>query len=274
MTIPITSPRNPRIQELVSLRNRSARDRSGQTRIEGFFEIDFALGAGAEPTALYYCPELVRPEQAATLLPTARARFGDVFELSRPVFEKAAYREGADGWLATIRMPRARLHALRLPDNPLLLVCEAVEKPGNLGAMLRTADAVGVAAVIATNSVTDIGNPNVIRASKGTVFTVPCVETTTPEAIAWLQQRGLGIVVTTPHTTTMMTAADLTGPTAIVMGAEDTGVTAAWLDAATTPVRIPMYGQIDSLNVSTAAAVLLYEAVRQRALPEPPRDLV
>lgn len=261
----ITSAANPRVKSLLALRRRRVRDAERRTLLEGFEETDLALRAGVVPEALYLCADLMSaPALGADLAQRVRAGGGDVVRLSRPVFEKVAYREGPDGVLAVAPAPGRDLADLRLPEFPLLLLSQGVEKPGNLGAMLRTADAAGVAAVIAADPVTDWGNPNVVRASKGTVFAVPVAATGSAAALAWLAAHGVAVVATTPDTDLRHTDVDYTGPVAVAVGAEKTGLTSEALAAATYRVRIPMAGRADSLNVATSAAIVLYEAVRQR----------
>ena len=259
----ITSPANPRIKQLVALRRRRAREQAAVTLVEGRAEIELALTAGVRPRALYYCPVLASPDSLA-LADRAAALGGEVIEVSRPVFEKISYREGPDGWLAVMPSVDSDLDRLELGAQPLVLVCAGLEKPGNLGAILRTADAAGVAAVIAADPVTDWGNPNVVRASKGTVFSVPVASAAGTEVLDWIASRGLQLVAATPDATQLVSETDLTRPTAIAVGAEQTGLSADWLDRADIRVRIPMFGRADSLNVSTSAAIITYEAVRQR----------
>jgi len=259
----ITSPANPRIKQLVALRRRRARDEAGVTLVEGRAEIALALAAGVRPRSLYYCPALASPGEP-DLAARAREVGADVVRVSRPVFEKVSYREGPDGWLAVVPAIEASLGHLHPGPRPLVLVCAGLEKPGNLGAILRTADAAGAAAVVAADPVTDWGNPNVVRASKGTVFSVPVASATSAEVLAWIAARGLRIVAATPAATALVTDADLTGPVAIAVGAEQAGLPADWLEHADVRVRIPMFGRVDSLNVSASAAILAYEAVRQR----------
>ena len=259
----ITSTANPRIKQLVALRRRRGRDQSDVTLVEGQAEIELALSASVRPRTLFYCPELAAPESLA-LTGRMAALGAEVVRVSRPVFEKISYRDGPDGWLALVPAITADLAALDLGERPLVLVCAGLEKPGNLGAILRTADAAGVVAVIAADPVTDWGNPNVIRASKGTVFSVPVASATTAETLDWIAAHGLRIVATTPDAQQLVSETDLTGPVAIAVGAEQTGLTADWLARAGTRVRIPMFGKADSLNVSTSAAIVIYEAVRQR----------
>jgi RNA methyltransferase, TrmH family len=259
----ITSAANPRIKQLVALRRRRSREQSGVTLVDGRAEIELALAAGVRPQALYYCRPLATTE-SLPLADQAAALGAEVVHLSRPVFEKVSYREGPDGWLAVVPAIETELASLQLSPRPLVLICAGLEKPGNLGAILRTADAAAVAAVIAADPVTDWGNPNVVRASKGTVFSVPVASATTAEVLDWAAEHGLQIVAATPDATKLVTETDLTGPTAIAVGAEQAGLPPEWLDSASVRVRIPMFGKADSLNVSTSAAIITYEAVRQR----------
>ena len=261
----ITSPANPRVKALAALRRRRTRDEQGRTLVEGHEELDLALRAGVVPETLYVCPELMGDRARTSDVVGRAARLGaELVQLSRPAFEKAAYREGPDGFLAVVPTVDRRCADLDLPDDPLVLVCQSVEKPGNLGAMLRTADAAGVAAVVAADPVTDWGNPNTVRASKGTVFAVPVASDGTATTLAWLRAHGIPLVAATPDSETEHTQVDWTGPVAVAVGTEKEGLTREVLDAADHRVRIPMVGRADSLNVSTSAAILLYEAVRQR----------
>jgi RNA methyltransferase, TrmH family len=259
----ITSPANLRIKQLAALRRRRARDEAGVTLVEGGPEIELALAAGVRPRSLYYCPALQSRDQP-DLAEHARELGADVVRVSTPVFEKVSYREGPDGWLAVVPAVETSLAHLSLGPRALVLVCAGLEKPGNLGAILRTADAAGVAAVIAADPVADWGNPNVVRASKGTVFSVPVASASSAEVLAWVGANGLQIVAATPDATRLVTDADLTGPTVLAVGAEHAGLSADWLERADVRVRIPMLGRADSLNVSASAAILAYEAVRQR----------
>lgn len=261
----ITSPANPRVKQLVGLRRRRGRDQSAVTLVEGLAEVRLALAAGVRPEALYYCQEL-SGQAGLDLAADAAAAGAEVIQVSRPVFEKISYREGPDGSLAVVPAVEASLGHLDLPSDPLVLVCAALEKPGNLGAILRTADAAGVSAVIAADAVTDWGNPNVVRASKGTVFSVPVASADSADVLAWIAGLGLRVVAATPAASQLATDADLTGPIAIAVGAEQAGLPPQWLERADVLVRIPMFGRADSLNVSTSAAIITYEAVRQRML--------
>ncbi|HLQ54964.1 MAG TPA: RNA methyltransferase [Streptosporangiaceae bacterium] len=261
----ITSPANPRIRQLIALRRRRTRQRAAVSLVEGSEELDVALAAGVRPCALYYCPDLVTGD-AVRRVDRIADLGAEVFRVSRQVFGKIAYRESPDGWLAVVPAVRDDLSRLEIGARPLLLICERVEKPGNLGAMLRTADGAGAAAVIAADSVTDWGNPNVVRASKGTVFSVPVASAASAEVMHWLTERAVTLVATTPDAGLLLTDADLTGPTAIAVGSERYGLSAQWLARADVRVRIPMFGRADSLNVATSAAIAVYEAVRQRML--------
>lgn len=261
----ITSPQNPRIKNLLKLQQKSAERRAQQlTIVEGLRELTIAHQAGTTVQSLFVCPELAGPEKLQAL----EATFGHVpewFSVSKAVFEKVAYREGSDGVLALVRPPHRTLEELVLPPNPLLLVLEAVEKPGNLGAILRTADAARADAVIICDPRTDLYNPNAIRSSIGCIFTVPTVATTRQALLAWCAQRGIRTYAAalTPLARPY-TQFDFRGPTAFVMGTEADGLTPELMQACNQTIIIPMAGYIDSLNVSTATAILTFEAVRQR----------
>lgn len=277
----ITSAANPRLKALISLRRRRVREETGTTLVEGHEELALALGSGVRAQTLFVCPELFSPAAHAgrqemgrqeDLVEQARRLGAEVIRLSRSAFEKVAYREGPDGILAVVPAVGQALTTLDTSPDDLLLVSQSVEKPGNLGAMLRTADAAGVSAVVAADPVTDWGNPNVVRASKGTVFAVPVAAATTEEVLAWLTAADVRLVVTTPDTDLLYTQADLTGRVAVAVGAEKHGADDALLDAAAYRVRIPMRGKANSLNVAASAAVVLFEALRQRtALSTPSR---
>lgn len=261
----LTSPSNPRIKEIAKLRQRSHRDRAGALLIEGYRELKRALDNGYKPTTVVTCPELFLGKHEPALVDRCTAAGAQHLQVAPTVFAKISARDRPDGLIAVGPQIRLALSDLHLPENALVVVAESVEKPGNLGTILRSADAAGAAAVIVCDRCTDIQNPNVVRASVGTLFSLPVVETTTAEAIPWLQERGFTILASTPHAEGFHTDHDLTGPTAVVVGAEQVGLTDAWLKSpACVRVRIPMLGQCDSLNVAAATTILLYEAVRQR----------
>lgn len=255
----ITSLQNPRVKQVVRLREKRQRERDGLMLVEGWDELTLALGAGWQPQTVFHAPELA-----------TRAINGihvDVLTVSRPVFEKMSYRDTPDGWLAVFPLPAPRLQDLRLSPMPLLIVAESVEKPGNLGAMLRTADAAGADALIVCDPRTDIYNPNVVRASRGALFSVPAVQTSNEAALDFLRKQGIAILAATAHTDMRYTDANLRQPVAIVVGTEDEGLSDFWLSHADLKVKIPMVGRVESLNVSVAAALIAYEAVRQRTMP-------
>ena len=260
----ITSLQNPRVKEVVRLRKRPHRDDDDLLMIEGYRELKRALDNGIKPLDLYYCPELFQGENEPELIQRCRVAGTDVLECARPVFEKMAYRDRPEGLLALAPMINLKLSDLKLPENPLLIVAEAIEKPGNLGSILRSADAAGVHGVIVCDHCTDINNPNVVRSSIGTLFSLPVVNATSDEAMEWLRARNIRILAATPKAEKEYTDVDLKGGVAIVVGTEKYGLSDRWMDGADLKVRIPMLGQVDSLNVSCATTILMYEAVRQR----------
>jgi TrmH family RNA methyltransferase len=272
----LTSLQNPRIKFLVKLRDRRPRDREGKFLIEGYRGVRRALANGWPMEELYVCPELFQGENEDELIEACREAGTAVFETTPPVFRKIAYRDRPEGLLALSPQRRTALAELPIPERPpLYLVAEGIEKPGNLGTMLRSADATGVDALLLADACTDLFNPNVVRASTGSLFHVPVAECTTAEALAWLRARGVRTLAATPHAESLYTDVDMTGPLAIAVGTEQYGLTTPWIEGADIAVRIPMLGQADSLNVSTATALLLYEAVRQRlpkGLTPTPRD--
>lgn len=261
----ITSPANARLRSLVALRRRRPREEAGLTLIEGYDELSLALDAGVVPRTVYHCPELMLdPQVQQDVVRRVQALGSGTQQLGRAAFEKVAYREGPDGFLAVVDSVVRSCAELTVGPAPMVLVCQGVEKPGNLGAMLRTADAAGVEAVVAVDPVTDWGNPNLVRASKGTVFSVPVASASTAEALKWLSDNGIPLAATTPDTDLYYTDVDYTGPMAIAVGAEKYGLTDDLLAAAQYRIRIPMVGRANSLNVAASAAVVIYEAVRQR----------
>ena len=262
----VTSASNPRLKAVLALRRRRVREQEGCTVVDGYEELGLALDAGVVPQSVLHCPELMLdPHRQSALVERARELGATTIRLSRTAFEKVSYREGPDGFLAVVPVAGTALGDLDLPPDPLVLVCEGIEKPGNLGAMLRTAEAAGVAAVVAADPLTDWGNPNVVRASKGTVFAVPVATATTAEVLQWLRGAGIRLVATTPDTDTAHTAVDYRGAVAVAVGTEKQGLTDEALRGAGERVRIPMVGRVNSLNAATAAAVVVYEAVRQRS---------
>ncbi len=262
----ITSLQNPTVKRLVGLqRKRRDRDEAGLAPIEGHDELETAVAHGLRPAELYYCPELMGASADASLLKRVRGLGAEITEVSREVFEKIAYREGPDGWLAVGPMPKADLGSLVVGPAPLVLVAEGIEKPGNLGAMVRTAVAAGAQALVLVDGVSDVGNPNVVRASKGAVFVVPVVACSRDELLRWLGEKRIRLVAAVPRAEMVMWEADLAvGGVAIAIGSEHEGLSQELMAAAQARVQIPMVGEIDSLNASVSAALLLYEAMRQR----------
>ncbi|HRJ40462.1 MAG: RNA methyltransferase [Caldilineaceae bacterium] len=269
-TAPISSVSNPRIKNVVRLStNRRHREREQRTIVEGSREVRRCLDAGVVPAEVYICPELTAAEDqdvAHRLATQFAIRNSHYATVTPDVFAKIAVRGDSGGLLLVIPYTQTALNDLPLSANPFLVVVEGAEKPGNVGAILRTADAAGVDGLILCAGGTDLHNPNVIRASLGTRFTVPVAEAPTGAVIAWLKARGIASVAATPDATAIYTATDLTGPLAIVTGSEAEGLGAEWLAAADATVTIPMYGVADSLNLATSTALLLYEVVRQRGV--------
>ncbi len=248
----------------MKLRDRRDRDDAGLFLVEGYREVRRALEKGIRLTELYFCPEWFLGENEPALIEQAQQAGAQLFELSKEAFAKCAYRDRPDGLLAVAPQWKHALADLKLSPHPFLLVVESIEKPGNLGTILRSADAAGVDGVIVCDAVTDIFNPNVVRSSTGVLFSVPVVVADSPTVHAWLVERGIRVVATTPDTPNLYTAVDLRGPLAIVMGSEQYGLSKFWLKESNLLVRIPMAGQADSLNVAMATIITLFEAVRQR----------
>jgi TrmH family RNA methyltransferase len=264
---PISSVHNPHVRQLAALRDRRERARTGRILIDGAREIRRAIESGAIVEELVVCEELCTGAECAETLAVAMRLGAPRLDVTERIFEKLAYGDRADGLLAVARPPTTGLADLRVPEAPLIVVIEAIEKPGNLGAILRSADGVGADALIVADPRTDLFNPNVIRASLGTLFNVPLAEAGAAEVIAWLANRHVAVVTARVDAPTLYTDVDLGGGIAIVLGSEARGLTDAWDGPDVRPVRLPMLGVADSLNVSVAAAVLLYEARRQRGAP-------
>ena len=261
----ITSPSNPKLKRVVKLRTCAAREESGEMIVEGYRECRRALDRGYTPHAIFHCPDFyLKNENEPQLVADAAKAGAEVFTCTKTCFTKIAYKERPDGLLMVGPHISIKLVELKLPPHALIIVTEAIEKPGNLGTILRSADAAGAAAVIVCDRTTDIHNPNVVRASTGTMFSVPIVEASSEETLAYLKEHNFSILAATPHAEKLHSEVDLTGNVAIALGAEQYGLTAKWMDGADLRVRIPMLGMADSLNVSAAATILVYEAVRQR----------
>lgn len=271
----ITSAQNPKIKNLLLLQEKSkARKEQGLFVVEGRRELEHCLEAGFCIRTLFVCPEIAGATE--DILPSANkkadapgrrpsvAQETRVIEIPETLYRKVAYRESTEGILAEVEYKSLKLEDLRLSENPLVMVLERVEKPGNLGAVLRSADAAGVDAVIFCDPLTDLYNPNLIRASIGAIFTVPTVACTSEEAIAFLKAHDIQILTAQLQDSSLYYDVDMRRGTALVMGTEATGLTDLWRAAADAHICIPMLGRLDSLNVSVSAAILLFEAVRQR----------
>ncbi|QOI98717.1 MAG: RNA methyltransferase [Flammeovirgaceae bacterium] len=257
----ISSVHNPKIKSLLSLEKPRERRKQQLFTIEGRMELMLALEAGYKIGNLFFCEDLISSTDLKAL------GLADKFlaRVTKPVFDKIAVRENSGGVIAVAEMKPHGLEQIRLSKNPLVLVLEAVEKPGNLGAILRTADAAGVDAVISCDPLTDFYNPNVIRSSLGCIFTKQLASATSEETIRWLKKNELAIYCTYLKSSKPYTEVDFTKPCAIVMGTEATGLSEIWIKNSDTNIIIPMHGKIDSMNVSTSAAVVVFEARRQRS---------
>ncbi|MBP3725754.1 MAG: RNA methyltransferase [Bacteroidaceae bacterium] len=260
----LSSVHNPRIRQLQLLQQKSSeRRRTGLFVVEGVRELGHCLTAGYRVQTLLTCPSLLeKHREAGERLATVSAR--EHYEITPAVYERLAYRDNTEGVIAVVETRTTTLQQLQLPDNPLIVVVERVEKPGNLGAILRSAEAAHADAVVVCDALTDIYNPNIIRSSLGAVFLVPTVVCTTEACIGFLTAQGVQILTAQLQDSQPYYATDMRRATAIVMGAEDTGLSDVWRKAADSHIRIPMLGQLDSLNVSVSTAILLFEAVRQR----------
>jgi TrmH family RNA methyltransferase len=263
MHFTITSTQNPKIKNLLALEKPRERRKQGLFVIEGRREIKLALQAGYRIGNLFFCDELITPTELADLNPDDKT----LIPVSKEVFDKIAIRENSGGVLAVAQQKTHRLDDIKLSGNPLVLVLESVEKPGNLGAILRTADAAALDAVIICDPQTDFYNPNVIRSSVGCIFTNQVASATSEETLAWLEKNGILPYSTYLKASVPYHTVDFTKPSAIVMGTESTGLSKTWITKNQRAIIIPMAGQIDSMNVSAAAAVIVFEARRQRGFP-------
>jgi RNA methyltransferase, TrmH family len=266
MHFTITSTQNPKIKNLLALEKPRERKKQCLFVIEGKKEIKMALDAGYRVGNLFFCEEIISRQELQSLGTSDKL----LVSVSKEVFDKIAVRENSGGVLAVAEQKNHRLDEIRLSKNPLVLVLESVEKPGNLGAILRTADAAGADAVIICDPLTDFYNPNVIRSSIGCIFTVPTASATSEETIRWLGENKITIYCTYLQASKPYHLADFTKPSAIVMGTEATGLSDTWVKGSTANIIIPMQGKIDSMNVSTATAVVIFEAKRQRGFSKIP----
>jgi RNA methyltransferase, TrmH family len=256
----ITSTQNPKVKSLLSLEKPRERRKQGLFIIEGKKEIRMALDAGYKIGNLFFCDDIISADELSTLETDDKL----MIPVAKEVFDKIAVRENSGGVLAVAEQKAHALKQIKLSENPLLLILEAVEKPGNLGALLRTADAAGVDAVIICDPQTDFYNPNVIRSSIGCVFSTQIASATSEETIDWLNKNNISIYCTYLKASKQYHLVDYSKPSAIIMGTESTGLSDTWTKNSTQNIIIPMQGMIDSMNVSTAAAVVVFEAKRQR----------
>lgn len=262
----ITSAQNPKIRTLLELQEKSkARRREGLFVVEGRRELLHCIEAGYIPHTVFVCRDILSEDDFRNIADTVGKCSGCGFvEIPVQLYDKVAYRGGTEGIIAEMQCRATGLDNLNLRKNPLVVVLESVEKPGNLGAVLRSADAAGVDAVIVCDPLTDMYNPNLIRSSIGAIFTVPVATASSEDTIRWLKDRNIKIFTAQLQDSEWYYDTDMKGGTAIVMGTEATGLTDVWRKAADAHIRIPMLGRLDSLNVSVSAAILIYEAVRQR----------
>ena len=263
----LTSAQNPKVKLLQELTQKSSeRRKRGLFVVEGRREVERCEANGYVLDTVFCCPEIYGKawEQAGA---------EKVITISPLIYNKVAYRGGTEGIIAEVKMKEKTLSSLQLPQNPLVVVLERIEKPGNLGAVLRSADAAGVNAVIVCDPLTDLYNPNILRSSTGAFFSVPCVACSSEECIGWLRQHNIQILTAQLQDSHLYYDTDMRGATAIVMGTEATGLTLQWRQVADAHIRIPMLGCADSLNVSVSAAILMFEAVRQRQSSLSPESL-
>lgn len=260
----ITSTANPRVKAAVRLRERKGRDEQGRIIIDGVREIGLAAAGAVELVELYYVPELCQDAEHEAVMAAAQAGRAELLEVTPQVMEKLAFGNRVEGLVAVALPPRRRLTDLSLPADALIAVVDGVEKPGNLGAIVRTADAAGVTALVVTDGGTDLYNPNAIRASLGATFTIPVCSAAGEATREWLRQEGFRLLATRVDGTVDYAQADYRGRAAIILGSEAHGLSESWRADDTVTLRLPMLGRVDSLNLSATAAVLFYEALRQR----------
>ncbi len=261
----ITSLKNPKVKAAIQLRNGRHRRRHGRLLIDGVRELRRALEGGIEIVELFVCHDLCHEGEAIETVREAAQVAARVYDVTPAICERMAYGQRAEGVVAVAIAPQRTLANLALPDAPLIAVVVGIEKPGNLGAIVRTADGAGLSAVVAADGGTDLYNPNAIRASLGAIFTLPVCSATSRETMDWLDGLKVNVTAACVEADRDYWEIDYTLPTALVLGSEDEGLPAEWHDRAIARVRLPMHGRVDSLNVSAAAAAMFYEALRQRS---------
>lgn len=261
----VTSRQNPRFKAALALRDGGERRKSRRMLVDGGREIGSALTAGLEIIEAWVAPDEIRTSLAHQALVALGAAGAPIVEAAPELLQRLAYGDRSDGVVAVVSQPSTALAQLSFPAVPLIAVVDRVEKPGNLGAVMRSADGAGVSAIIVTDPVSEPWNPNTIRASLGTIFSLPLAVADATETLELLRERSLKIVTARVDAPTLYTDADLSGAVAIVVGSENAGLGGEWEAADIIPLHIPMLGHADSLNVSASAAILLYEAQRQRS---------
>ncbi len=262
MIVDITSTQNAKIKQLIALQKPRERKKTRTFLIEGIREISLAQQGGLEIKELYLCDRLYHADKVYPI----EFDGSPLFKITEEIFTRIAYRDGSGGIMAVAKTPEKTLSQLTLKENPLYLVLEHVEKPGNIGAVLRTADAAGVDGLIICDPATDLFNPNIIRASLGCLFSVPSAICTNEELSHFFKQNNIRSYATLPEAQSVYSEESYQGAIAILLGAESTGLSDYWVKHADIKVKIPMAGKIDSLNISNAAAIFTFEALRQRNL--------
>ena len=260
----ITSLQNERIKNVVKLRNRRDRDKQQKMLIEGYRSLLRASNNNTVVAEFYFCPDYFIGGNEYKLIDKYKENGAQIIEVSKNVFQKMSYRDRPEGLLGVAPYFSKTLDDLDLSDSPFLVVAQSIEKPGNLGTIIRSTDGTGADGLILCDRCTDLFNPNVITASTGICFALPIIETTTEECLKFLKEKNIAILSATPHADVYYTDVDMKQPTAVIVGAEQYGLTDEWMKESTINVKIPMLGQADSLNVATATTLLLYEVLRQR----------
>jgi len=261
----ITSIVNQKIKDVVKLRDSSSRRKNNLFIIEGCREISLALTAKISIKELYVCRDFFKDRKEEEIVVLAKNRNSSIYEVSPKVYEKIAYGNRREGLIAVAQQPKYKLIDIQLATNPFLVIAERIEKPGNLGAILRTIDAAGFDGLIAVDSLVDVYNHNIVRSSIGTIFTKPIITASSQELLEWLEKQQIAIICADPTGSSLYSSVDLKKPTALILGSEEKGISNFWRKQASVIASIPMKGKADSLNVSATAAVFIFEALRQRS---------
>lgn len=264
----ITSNKNEKIKKIIKLRNKNKRDKYSLFLIEGYKEILRASNSKIKIESLFFCEDFFLKDNEPGLIEKIKNKNSSIYDCKKEVFEKISYRDRPDGLIAIAKTFKNELKNLKKiiknKKDPLIVVLEGIEKPGNLGTIIRTAVAAKVDAIIITDPKTDIFNPNVVRASIGSLFSIPIYVTNSKEAINFLNENKISIISATPHAKVIYTDVDLKKGVAIAFGTEQVGLSDIFMKNSNNLVKIPMFGDIDSLNVAQSSTILLYEAIRQR----------